>query len=82
MTEHTENRMQKHWATARTFIKEKWPQFTDVQLDRINGNYDLFNDYLKEYYGGFPLTEATARAQLKKLFDALDEKYFEDQRAS
>lgn len=72
---HTNNRMQKHWAETRGFIKKTWPKFTEVDLNRINGDFDRFLDCLLEFYNGFPMTEALARAKLNSLFAELDEKY-------
>lgn len=71
---HTNNRMQRHWTEVREFIKENWEEITDVELDRIDGKYDQFLFYLKEFYGdvNFPKTEANARAKMSALFNELD----------
>lgn len=73
---HTDNRFETYWNQARDFIRNEWPQFTDVELNRVNGNYDLFLHYLKEFYHDFPLQEAVARGKLQKLFNTLDDKLF------
>lgn len=73
---HTDNRFETYWNQAKDFIRTEWPKFTDVELNRINGNYDLFLRYLKEFYNGFPLQEAIALGKLQKLFNALDDKLF------
>lgn len=73
----TLNRMQTYWPESREFIKKNWPQFTDVELDRINGNYDCFLTYLKEFYNGFPLLEAKARQLLQEFHNELDERLFQ-----
>lgn len=75
INEHTNNRMQKHWDETSAFIVSSWPKFTDVELDRINGDFDTFLKYLWEYYGGFPQTEALARAKLNRFFNEMDEKF-------
>lgn len=74
---HTPNRMETYWPEAREFIKKTWPRFTDVELDRINGNFDRFLFYLREFYNNFPLQEAIARQKLQRLFNALDKKQFQ-----
>lgn len=71
---HTPNRMQTYWSETRAFIQENWPKITDVDLDRINGNFDNFLFYLKQYYNNFPLNEAIARGKLQKFFNAMDDK--------
>ena len=73
--EHTNNRMQKYWPETREVIKKTWSKFTDVELGRINGNFDKFLEYLLEYYGGFPMTEAIARSKLNTFFNDMDQKY-------
>lgn len=65
--------MQTYWTDSQTFIKANWPKFTDVELTRINGNYDSFLKYLNDLYGNFPLTEAIAREKLYKFYNTLDE---------
>ncbi|OVE81701.1 hypothetical protein BVY03_02900 [bacterium K02(2017)] len=65
--------MKNYWAESEAFIKENWPKFTAVEIKRINGNYDTFLKYLKEYYGNFPLTEAIARDKLNKFYLNLSE---------
>lgn len=72
---HTNNCMQKHWTETRDFIKKTWPRFTEADLNRINGNFDKYLDYLLEFYGGFPLMEALARDKLNTFFADLDKKY-------
>ena len=71
---NTNNRMQTYWNETTTFIKTVWPQFTDVELGKINGSYDKFLVYLKEFYGNFPLNEAIARDRLKIFYNTLPEK--------
>lgn len=72
---HTNNRMQRHWAEVREFIRKNWSKFTDVELSRINGDFDKFLVYLKEFYGNFPFTEADARGKLQFFFNEMDEKH-------
>lgn len=72
----TPNRMQNYWLETREFIKGKWPLFTDSDLDVINGKFDVFLEYLEDYYNDFPKTEAIARSQLQGLFNKLDEAQF------
>lgn len=69
---HTTNRMQKHWPKLRVFIQQTWPKFTDVELKRINGDFDVFAKYYNEYYGNFPQGEAQARDQLQKFSNQCD----------
>lgn len=73
--EHTNNRMQKNWWDVRGYIAATWPKLNDTDLDRINGNFDRFLEYLREYYGGFPMTEAIARAKLNAVFNDLEQKH-------
>jgi len=70
---HTNNRMQRHWQETKSFIKENWPKFSDVDLTRINGDFDKFSFYLKEFYNKFPLNEALARDKLRHFHDKMDE---------
>lgn len=70
---HTNNRMQRHWEETKTFIKETWPKFTDVELNRISGDWDKFSFYLKEFYDRFPLGEAIARDKMQCFHDRMDE---------
>jgi hypothetical protein len=74
--EHTANRMQEHWTEAKLFIKKTWPKFTEVELKRINGDFDRFLATLHELYNDFPAREAEAREQLNRLFNRLDEARF------
>lgn len=68
----TNTRLQDHWPQMRAFIQENWPKMTNVELDRINGDYDVFIKYLKEYYGGFPLREAQALSKIQSYLNRLD----------
>lgn len=72
MENHTPNRLETCWKEARPFIKKTWPRFTDVELDRINGNFDKFLFYLNEFYNNFPLTEALARDTLQKFLNEIE----------
>lgn len=74
----TANRFQTFWPQAKDFIKQMWPKFTDVELGRIDGDYDTFLEYLSEFYNDFPKTEAIARDKLKKLFNYLGEQQFKN----
>lgn len=74
----TPQRMQTHWSKTKEFIKKNWPKFTDVELNRINGNYDLFFKYYNEFYNDFPRGEATVRDLMKKFYNALDDKEFKN----
>jgi len=74
---HTNNRMQTYWPETKEFIRKNWPEMTAVELERINGNYDKFLFYLKEYYNNFPLNEAIALTKLQKFYNELDEKRFQ-----
>jgi hypothetical protein len=49
---HTQNRMQKHWNAAQTFIKREWPRLTEVDLEEIDGEYDRLIHKVKELYNG------------------------------
>ena len=69
---HTNNRFETFWEPTKTFIKANWPKFTDVELSKINGDYDVFLKYLKDLYNNFPLEEAIARGKLQKFFNDLD----------
>lgn len=71
--DHTNNRLQKHWPKVKTFIHENWPKITDVELKRINGDFDTFAKYLNEFYNDFPRTEALARTALQKFLNRCDE---------
>ena len=73
---HTDNRIQTYWTETKDFIKKTWPKFTDVELGHINANYDKFLEYLKEFYGNFPLNEAIARDKMRLFFNKLDEASF------
>lgn len=75
---HTSNRMETFWPETREFIKKTWPKFTDVEINRINGDYDLFLKYLKEFYNNFPLMEAIALDKLQKFFNYQEEKNFRE----
>lgn len=68
----TTQRMQTHWPKTREFIKKTWPKFTNVELDRINGNYDLFFKYYNEFYNDFPKGEAKVRDLFKRFYNSLD----------
>jgi len=68
--------MQTYWPQTQQFIKSTWPKFTDVELKHIDGNFDVFLKYLKEYYNNFPLTEAIARQKLQRFFNKLDDEQF------
>lgn len=70
---HTTNRLQKHWPKVRVFIQQNWPLFTDVELRRINGDFDLFAKYYNEFYGDFPKGEATARMVLQQFVNRCDQ---------
>ena len=72
---HTNNRMQRHWEEVASYIKSEWSQIGDVELARINGDFDKFIFYLKEYYGNFPFNEALARGKLQKILNDLDNKH-------
>ncbi len=72
----TDNRFETYFTEASDLIKKTWPKFTDVELTRINGNFDSFLFYLKDFYGNFPMNEAIARSKLQKLFDTMDDKLF------
>lgn len=72
---HTNNRMQRHWKEVGDFIGQNWPKFTAVELKRINGDFDVFLTYLKEYYGNFPQTEAVARGKLQAFFNEMDARH-------
>jgi hypothetical protein len=69
---HTNNRMQRHWLEVKNFIKTQWPKITDVDLTKINGDFDKFLFYLQEYYNGFPLNEALARGKLQGFLNNMD----------
>ena len=71
----TNNRLQRHWREAKPFIKATWPKFTDVELSRINGDFDQFLFYLEEFYGDFPRTEAVARGKLQVFLNDMDAKH-------
>lgn len=73
----TPNRMQNYWNESREFIKSNWPLITDSDLDVINAKFDVFLEYLEDYYNDFPKTEAIARSKLQGLFNELDEKQFQ-----
>ncbi len=70
--DHTTNRLQKHWPKVRVFIQQTWPKMTDVELGRINGDFDVFAKYYNEYYGDFPRGEASARELLQKFTNHCD----------
>lgn len=70
--EHTNNRLQKHWPKAKVFIRQKWPKITEVELKRINGDFDLFTKYFNEFYNDFPFGEAKARTDLQKFLNTCD----------
>ncbi len=70
--EHTPNRLQKHWPKARVFIQQSWPKIGEVELRRINGDFDVFAKYLNEYYDDFPKTEAEARTRLQNFLNVCD----------
>jgi len=72
---NTNNRFQRHWGEAKVFIKKNWPKFTDVELKRVNGDFDRFFEYFNEYYDSFPLGEAKARDQFLHFFNEMDERY-------
>ena len=72
---HTNNRMQRHWAETKTFIKATWPKITDVELNRINGDFDQLAVYLKEFYNDVPRTEAAARDKLQRFLNGMDAKH-------
>lgn len=72
---HTNNRMQRHWAETKIFIKSTWPRITDVELNRINGDFDQLAFYLKEFYNDFPRNEAVARDRLQRFLNQMDAKH-------
>lgn len=77
--EHTPNRMQEHWPEVKLFIKKTWPKFSEVELKRINGDFDRFLTTLREFYNDFPAREADAREKLNRLCNRLDEAQFKKQ---
>lgn len=72
---HTNNRMERHWEETKVFIRKTWPKFTEVELSRINGNYDKFMGYLREFYNDFPRSEALARDKMQYFLNAMDAKH-------
>lgn len=68
----TPNRMQAHWEQVAGFIKKEWPLLSDTAIRRINGNFDLFLEYLGETYDNFPLEEARARDKIQRFLNSLE----------
>ena len=73
----TDNPLKTYWPHVKEFIRSEWPKFTDVELNRINGDYDQFCFYLKDFYQGFPKTEAIARDKIRKFINSLEDKQFQ-----
>lgn len=73
--DHTNNRFQKHWKETQDFIKKTWPKFSEVELKKIDGDYDRFFTYFNEIYDNFPLGESQARDKFQRFFNEMDEKH-------
>jgi hypothetical protein len=43
--------MQKHWDAAKVYLKREWPRLTEVDLEEIDGEYDLLIHKVNELYG-------------------------------
>lgn len=59
----TPNRMQTVWDEVKRFLRQEWPQLTEVDLDEIDGEYDRLIRKIKEIYGG--PDEITQEAAIK-----------------
>ncbi|OGQ08991.1 MAG: hypothetical protein A3G32_09105 [Deltaproteobacteria bacterium RIFCSPLOWO2_12_FULL_40_28] len=68
----TPNRMQDHWESVKKFIHHEWPLLSETTVEDINGDFDKFLEYLKEYYNNFPFEEAKARNKLQRFINSLE----------
>lgn len=72
---HTNNRIQRHWEETQEFIKKEWPKITDVELKKINGDFDKLVEYIIEFYNDFPKSVALARDKMTRFLNQMDEEH-------
>jgi uncharacterized protein YjbJ (UPF0337 family) len=49
-TDITQDALKAHWNQLRSYVKERWPEITDNELDIINGDRERLIGALQEHY--------------------------------